>query len=121
MATLVESPSPGFTATKVKFSPGKRMRLPTVVVRGDILESWITVSDYSRSRLATELGVSKGRVSQILNSQEEPSAHLIAKLITLTHLPFYPLFQLIKTPANVSTPRPRGNGRGVLVHPSKSS
>ena len=105
------------------------MRLPTVVVRGDILESWITVSDYSRSRLATELEVSKGRVSQLLNSHEEPSAHLIAKLLTLTRLPFDRLFKLIRTSAQLSSegattttsPRPRGNGRSVLVHPLESS
>jgi transcriptional regulator with XRE-family HTH domain len=99
------------------------MRLPTVVVRGDILESWLTVSDYSRSRLATELGVSKGRVSQLLNSQEEPSAHLIAKLLTLTHLPFDRLFRIIRTndtTAKTST-RPPGNGRGDLVHTVKVS
>lgn len=72
------------------------MRLPTVVVRGDILASWLTISDYTRSRLAAELGISKGRVSQLLNSQEEPSAHLIAKLMTLTHLPFDRLFQIIR-------------------------
>ena len=72
------------------------MRLPTVVVRGDILASWLTISDYTRSRLAAELGISKGRVSQLLTSQEEPSAHLIAKLMTLTHLPFDRLFQIVR-------------------------
>ena len=72
------------------------MRLPTVVVRGDILASWLTISDYTRSRLAEELGVSKGRISQLLTSQEEPSAHLIAKLMTLTHLPFDRLFQVVR-------------------------
>ncbi|MDP3703539.1 MAG: helix-turn-helix transcriptional regulator [Candidatus Omnitrophota bacterium] len=105
------------------------MRLPTVVVRGDILESWITVSDYSRSRLATELGVSKGRVSQLLNTHEEPSAHLIAKLLTLTRLPFDRLFKVVRTAAQVSSEgattttssRPRGNGRGVLIQSSESS
>ena len=74
------------------------MRLPTVVVRGGVLASWLTVADYTRSRLATELGVSKGRVSQILNSHEEPSAHLIAKLLTLTRLPFDRLFQVVQEP-----------------------
>ena len=117
MATLVESPAPGFTDSKAQFSPGKRMRLPTVVVRGDILESWLTVSDYSRSRLATELGVSKGRISQLINSHEEPSAHLIAKLITLTRLPFDRLFKVVHTSA--ASPRPPGNGRGVLVQASE--
>ena len=87
---------PGFTATKEKFSPGKMRRLPTVVVRGDILSSWLTISDYTRSRLAGELGVSKGRISQLLTSREEPSAHLIAKLMALTHLPFDRLFQIIR-------------------------
>ena len=121
MPTLVESPSPGFTATKGTFSPGKRMRLPTVVVRGDILESWITVSDYSRSRLATELEVSKGRVSQLIHSQEEPSAHLIAKLLTLTHLPFDRLFKVVRTDGTAAktSPRSPGNGRGVLVQASE--
>ena len=82
---------------------------------------WITVSDYSRSRLATELEVSKGRVSQLINSQEEPSAHLIAKLLTLTHLPFDRLFEVIRTDGTSAktSPRSRGNGRGVLVPSSE--
>ena len=71
------------------------MRLPTVVIRRDILQSWLTVSDYSKSRLAEELGVSKGRISQLLSSHEEPSAHLIAKLMTLTYLPFDRLFMIV--------------------------
>ena len=76
------------------------MRLPTIVVRGDILISWLTVSNYTRSQLAAELGVSRGRVSQLLTSREEPSAHLIAKFITLTHLPFERLFKIVRdTPA----------------------
>ena len=121
MTALVESPAPGFTDSKAPFSPGKRMRLPTVVVRGDILESWLTVSDYSRSRLATELGVSRGRISQLLNSNEEPSAHLIAKLLTLTHLPFDRLFRVLRTDGATSktSARPHGNGRDVLVQASE--
>ena len=71
------------------------MRLPTVVIRSDVLESWLTVSDYSKSRLADELGVSKGRISQLLTSRTEPSAHLIAKLMTLTYLPFDRLFRIV--------------------------
>lgn len=71
------------------------MRLPTVVIRSDILESWLTVSDYSKARLASELGISKGRISQLLTSREEPSAHLIAKLMTLTYLPFDRLFMIL--------------------------
>lgn len=79
------------------------MRFPTVVVRGDVLVSWLTVSDYSRSQLAKELGVSKGRVSQLLTSREEPSAHLIAKLVTITKLPFDRLFKILReTPHTVS-------------------
>ena len=71
------------------------MRLPTVVIRSDVLESWLTVSDYSKARLASELGVSKGRISQLLTSREEPSAHLIAKLLMLTYLPFDRLFMIV--------------------------
>ncbi len=70
------------------------MRHPTVVVRGDVLSSWLTVSDYTKSKLANELGVSRGRISQLLTSEEEPSAHLIAKLLLLTKLPFDRLFML---------------------------
>ena len=88
--------SPIFTGTKLRFSSGKRMRYPTIVVRGDVLASWFTVSDYSRSQLAKELGVSKGRISQLLTSREEPSAHLIGKLMTITHLPFDRLFKIVR-------------------------
>ncbi len=72
------------------------MRLPTVVVRGDVLVSWLTVSGYTRAKLADELGVSRGRVSQLMTSREEPSAHLIAKLVTMTRLPFDRLFKIMR-------------------------
>ena len=71
-------------------------RFPTVVVLGEVLTSWLTVSDYSKSRLAGELGVSKGRVSQLLTSEEEPSAHLIAKLMSVTRLPFERIFRVVR-------------------------
>ena len=72
------------------------MRLPTIVVRGDVLTSWLTVSGYTKSRLATELSVSRGRISQLLTSREEPSAHLIARLMTLTRMPFDRLFKIVR-------------------------
>ena len=78
------------------------MKLPTIVVRGDVLASWLMVSDCTKSRFATELGVSKGRISQLLTSQEEPSAHLMAKLLILTRLPFDRLFQVLPS----SSPSP---------------
>ena len=82
------------------------MRFPTVVVRGDVLTSWLTVSDSNRSQLARALGVSKGRVSQLLTSHQEPSAHLIAKLMLLTRLPFDRLFTLLReAPASSSSGR----------------
>ncbi|HEX9785309.1 MAG TPA: helix-turn-helix transcriptional regulator [Opitutaceae bacterium] len=71
-------------------------RYPTIVVRGEVLESWLTVSGYTRARLARELHISKGRISQLLNSHEEPSAHLMAKLSMLTRLPFDRLFRILK-------------------------
>lgn len=80
------------------------MRFPTIVVRSEVLTSWLTVSDYSQSRLAAELGVSRGRISQLLSSLEEPSAHLIANLMTLTHLPFERLFKIIPVlPSSLSS------------------
>ena len=80
------------------------IRLPTLVLRTEILTSWLTVTDCTRSELARRLGVSKGRVSQLLTSKREPPAHLIAKLITLTDLPFERLFQIIhkKAPSKTS-------------------
>lgn len=70
------------------------MRHPTVIVRSDVLSSWLMVSDCTKSKLANELGVSRGRISQLLASHEEPSAHLIAKLLLLTQLPFDRLFTI---------------------------
>ena len=64
---------------KASVSRAKIKRIPTVVVRGEILSSWLTISNYTKSQLAAELGISRGRVSQLLTSREEPSAHLIAK------------------------------------------
>ena len=93
------------------------MHLPTVVVRGDVLESWLTVSDHSRSQLATELGVSRGRVSQLLTSREEPSAHLVAKLIVLTHLPFDRLFRIVhESPSSLPVSRKNNHRRSTPVY-----
>lgn len=71
------------------------MRLPTIVVREDILRSWMHVADYSKSQLAEELDVSKGRVSQLFKPQVEPSTRLIARLLLLTKLPFNRLFMVV--------------------------
>ncbi len=92
------------------------MRFPTVVVRGDVLRSWLTVYDCSRVRFAEELGVSKACVSQLLTSRHEPSAHLLAKLITITELPFDRLFEIVPESLPVSSKRAmrrkNGNGNG---------
>ena len=79
-------------------------RLPTIVVRSDILESWLTVSAHTRSQLANELEVSRSRISQLTSSHEEPSAHLIAKLMLLTNLPFDRLFKIVRTSAPPASP-----------------
>ena len=103
------------------------MRLPTVVVRSEVLASWLTVSDCSQSRLAAELGVSRGRVSQLLSSFEEPSAHLIAKLMTLTQLPFERLFKVVLDTPSSSLSSIRGsstlhvnNKKKAILAPSTS-
>ena len=82
------------------------MRYPTVVVREDVLGSWLTVAGYTKSQLASELRVTRGRVSQIIHSSEEPSAHLIAKLMTLTQIPFDRLFKIVR-----NAPGGAGNGK----------
>lgn len=74
------------------------MRVPTVTIRRQVLESWLVIEDYTKARLAAELHVTRGRVSQLLSGQAEPSAHLIAKLLLLTTLPFHRLFQIVDAP-----------------------
>jgi len=88
------------------------MRVPTVVIRGEILESWLRVTAQTRAQLARELSVTRGRISQLLAGDTEPSAHLIAKLLLSTRLPFNCLFQVVKTPADgrAGSPRPRRRG-----------
>lgn len=90
---------------------GSVMRFPTVVVRGDVLSSWLTITDYTKSQLAAELAISRGRVSQLLTSSEEPSAHLIAKLMTLTRLPFDRLFKMVQHLPEPSASASGGNGK----------
>ena len=83
------------------------MRYPTVTIRIDVLESWLKVSGYTKSRLATELGVSRGRISQLISTQREPSAHLIAKLLTVTNLPFDWIFRVIRSDVRALSSIPR--------------
>ena len=78
------------------------MRYPTVIVRSEVLSSWLTVSGYTRTQLASELEISKGRVSQLLSSAEEPSARLIGKLLTLTNLSFDRLFKVVHNDAQTT-------------------
>jgi len=72
------------------------VKYPTVTIRTDVLESWLKVCGCTKSHLADELGISKGRISQLLSTQAEPSAHLIAKLLTVTHLPFDRVFRVVR-------------------------
>ena len=90
------------------------MKLPTVTVRKEILEAWLRVSDCTQAQLARQLGVTKGRVSQLLRDRAEPSAHLIAKLLVLTELPFERLFEL-QQPEGLASPRP-SHPRGKASH-----
>lgn len=97
------------------------MKFPTIIVRRDVLSSWLTVHDYSQSWLAAELGVSKGRVSQLLTSFQEPSAHLLAKLMAVTELPFERLFRVINAVPELNS---FANGTTVtqkVVYPEPSS
>ena len=81
------------------------MRLPTVAVQTDVLDAWLRVTGSTKSQLAVQLDVSKGRVSQLFTDHVEPSAHLIAKLLVVTNLPFDRLFRIA-----AHAPQPNGNG-----------
>ncbi|MCM8794299.1 MAG: helix-turn-helix domain-containing protein [Candidatus Omnitrophica bacterium] len=72
------------------------MKHPTIVVNAQKLLEWLEGAGFSKSQLAALLHVSRGRVSQLLTSKEEPSAHLIAKLLLTTRLPFEQLFQIVR-------------------------
>lgn len=84
------------------------MKSPTVGIKKDVLVSWLKVTDFSQSDLAEKLQVSKGRVSQLIHSDVEPSAHLIAKLMLVTQLPFDRLFYVRE---EESPDRAERNGR----------
>lgn len=66
----------------------------TVKIRRDVFRSWLKISGYTRSRLAQELDVSRGRISQLLNCNEQPSNRVIAGFLKVTQLPFERLFIL---------------------------
>jgi transcriptional regulator with XRE-family HTH domain len=87
------------------------MRLPTITVRREVMQAWLQVSAYTKTRLAEELGVSRGRASQLCGATTEPSAHVMAKLIEVTNLPFDRLFKLVK--AKSKRARSRRNGAKV--------
>ena len=81
------------------------MTRSTITIRRDVLRSWLTVSDCSRAQMADALSVSRGRISQLLNSDQELSARLIAGLLHLTKLPFDRLFLVKELKHSRRTPR----------------
>lgn len=71
---------------------------PALVLRRDVLHSWLHVSGYTQTQLARALNISKGRISQLLHSRDdEPSSRLIAGLLEVTRLPFDRLFSFHPT------------------------
>lgn len=70
----------------------------TISVRRDVFRSWLKVSGYTKTRLANEIKVSKGRISQLLNTDQNPSARLIAGVLHVTQLPFDRLFTVKGSP-----------------------
>lgn len=83
----------------------------TVLVRSDVLRSWLLVTGWTQSQLAIALDVSKGRVSQLIGASAiDPSAHLIAQLIKVTGMPFERLFRI-----GSERPGRRGHRNGLLV------
>jgi transcriptional regulator with XRE-family HTH domain len=93
------------------------MKLPTVGIRPEILHSWLQVSGCTRSELAARLQVTRGRVSQLFLTDTKPSAHLIAKLLAVTGLPFERLFCIVTTlpEQNGAAAAPRRNGKSRAV------
>lgn len=79
----------------------------TVSVRRDVFRSWLKISGYTRSRLAHELNVSRGRISQLLNSNQHPSNRIIAGFLKVTHLPFERLFAVKQRNGGRSGPADR--------------
>ena len=96
-----------------------------IKIRVDVLQSWLKVTGCTQSQLANELHISRSRISQLLCSDQEPSAHLIAKFMILTQLPFERLFKIIHRPLparnkknkkGILSRRPsNGNGGGLVV------
>lgn len=64
----------------------------TVAVRRDVFRSWLKASGYTKTRFANEIRVSKGRISQVLHSDQGPSSRMIAGFLRVTRLPFERLF-----------------------------
>ena len=85
------------------------MKVPTVLIEREILQAWLRVNGWSKSQLAHALNVSKGRVSQLFSASSavEPSAHLIAKLLEVTGMPFDRLFRIAHKREGASSPARR--------------
>ena len=96
----------------------RQMQKSSIALRGEVLSSWLTVSDYTQAELAVQLGVSRSRISQLMTAQEGLSANLIAKLIQLTRLPFHRLF-LISDEKPASRVSNGTNGRKTKKKPMK--
>ena len=71
------------------------MSTTRIQLRHEILKTWMQLAGVNNTRLAHQLRVTKGRVSQLLNSDVMPSSRVIGGLLLITKLPFDRLFMVV--------------------------
>ena len=71
------------------------MSIIRIQLRHEILKTWMRLAGVNNTWLARQLRVTKGRVSQLLNSDMMPSSRVIGGLLLITKLPFDRLFMVV--------------------------
>ena len=70
-----------------------RWSSPRVVIKGDILSDWIEKSPLSKSDVAELLGCTRRTINRWIKETRSPRTNDQKRLIDLTGLPFWTLFE----------------------------
>lgn len=74
-----------------------------VHLRVDALEGWLAMKQWTQTRLAAAMGMTHGQFSHIIHGRAQPGPRFIARLLTVTGMPFETFFEVRAGAGNDTT------------------